>query len=279
MWQRLEPLHAVTYFAPESIDALKATGLKGFWMSYFAGRSAPMGAVSAAVVEATFYNFSPQMVRRAIPDAWTYAAPAEVLQGRLEGVDRSLRPLLETLRSPPDLAEAAGLVAAAVEGLDVAGRPLAAANLALESPPDPLLALWQGTTVLREHRGDGHLSALVEAELDACQAHVSFAATGATPRQVLQRSRGWTDEEWAAATESLRERGLMTTGDRLSADGLALRRTIEADTDRLAAKPWRTLGTERTERLATVLKPLLVAIGETGIIPVLNPMGLRDARD
>jgi len=279
MWRRLEPIHAVTYFSPESVKALKATGLRGFWMGYFAGRSAPMGAVSAGVVEATFYNFAPRMVRRAIPDAWSYAAPQQVLEARLHGVARTLGPLFAAVVEPGALAQAAGLLAAAIEGLDVAGRPLAAANLALDRPDDPLLSLWLGATVLREHRGDGHLSALVTAELSGCEAHVSFAATGSVPREVLQTSRGWTDDEWEEASASLRRRGLLDDGGSSSTKGRDLRLQIEATTDRLAAQPWRTLGEERTERLRHILGPLVGAVRESGIVPSINPMGLRAASD
>jgi len=52
MWQLLETIHAVVYFAPEVLDAYTAVGLKGFWMGYFAGRSAPLGAASPEVVTA-----------------------------------------------------------------------------------------------------------------------------------------------------------------------------------------------------------------------------------
>jgi hypothetical protein len=36
-WASFEPVHAVVYFAPEIPEADQALGLKGFWMSYFAG--------------------------------------------------------------------------------------------------------------------------------------------------------------------------------------------------------------------------------------------------
>ena len=68
-WHHLEAVNAVVYFSPECREGLKQVGLRGFWMGYFAGRAAPMGAVSAGVVEATFYNFAPAMVRRSVPDA------------------------------------------------------------------------------------------------------------------------------------------------------------------------------------------------------------------
>ena len=82
---RIEAVHAVTYFAPESRDQLAATGLRGFWMGYFAARAAPLGAVGPALVSATFFNFHPSMVERAIPDAWTFAEPSAVLLARRAG--------------------------------------------------------------------------------------------------------------------------------------------------------------------------------------------------
>ena len=75
MWKLFEPLHAVTYFAEECLEEYKAAGLKGFWMGYFAGRAAPMGAVAPAVVDATFFSFNPDRVKRALPDAWSFASP------------------------------------------------------------------------------------------------------------------------------------------------------------------------------------------------------------
>src|SRR5437773_9693676 len=93
-WQLVEPLHGLTYFAPETRAATDALGLRGGWMSYFACRAAPMGAVSAAVVTAVFYNFNPAMVERAIPDAWGYATPAQLLDARLGAVDATMTRLL-----------------------------------------------------------------------------------------------------------------------------------------------------------------------------------------
>jgi len=106
-------------------------------MGYFAGRAAPMGAVPSAVVEATFYNFAPCMVSRAIPDAWGFATPEHVLEARLTGVGRALEKMLGPSASAQTVRQAAELGRAAIEGLNVAGRPLAAANLALPIPDDP----------------------------------------------------------------------------------------------------------------------------------------------
>ncbi len=56
MWTLFEPIHAVTYFAAEARAAFEAAGVRGFWRGYFAGRSAPLGRVTAAPVTASFYD-------------------------------------------------------------------------------------------------------------------------------------------------------------------------------------------------------------------------------
>lgn len=80
LWHGIETVNAVAYFSPESREAPVRLGLKGFWMGYFACRAAPLGPVAAGVVEATFFNFHPDRVRRAIPDAWATASPADILE-------------------------------------------------------------------------------------------------------------------------------------------------------------------------------------------------------
>ena len=109
MWQALETLHMTVYFAPEPRDAYRRAGLRGGWMGYFASRAAAMGPVPAEVVMATFYNFHPRMVRRAIPDAWGFAPPAEVLAARFAGIDAALRRLLGGWAESEEATEAAGL--------------------------------------------------------------------------------------------------------------------------------------------------------------------------
>jgi hypothetical protein len=276
MWRVFDPLHAVTYFAPECDEEFRACGLKGFWMGYFAGRGAPMGAVEPAVVTATFYNFAPKMADRALPDAWGFAAPATVLEARLTGVDRALGRIFGTARTSTEVSAAADLARRAAEAVTVVGRPLAAANAALPWPSDPLLVLWQATTILREHRGDGHVAALVAAGLDGCQSHVSFVATGAITRAVLQPARGWNDDEWDEAERVMVERGWLDPSDpgKLTPAGATARQEIEDATDRMAIEPWDRIGPEATDELRALLKPMVARIAEMGLIPTLNPIGL-----
>lgn len=276
LWQALEPVHAVTYFAPESTAALKAAGLRGYWMCYFAARSAPMGAASAPVVEATFYNFAPWLVQRAIPDAWSFATPDEVLEARWRGVVDGLAPHAASLPAQ-SLAASRSLLERAVEGLCCDGRPLAAGNASLQLPDDLLAATWQLLTTLREFRGDGHVAALLCAQLSGIEAHVTLVGAGVITREVLLASRGFTEEEWDAAERTLLDRGLLREDGTLSDAGSALRRDIEAATDRAAASPWSRLGEEGCEALLSTLAPLTDSITRAGVIPAVNPIGLPKA--
>jgi hypothetical protein len=51
MWTMFEPVHDVTYFAPEALQAFTEAGLRGYWRGYFAGRAA-RNAVEAATDQA-----------------------------------------------------------------------------------------------------------------------------------------------------------------------------------------------------------------------------------
>jgi hypothetical protein len=271
MWKTLEPYHAITYFAPDTRCETDALGLRGGWMSYFACRAAPLGPVSASLVAAVFYNFHPAMVARALPDAWGYASPAQLLDARLRAVDSAVRRLLPdaSLRRTADVARRAA------ESAPVAGRPIAAANAALEWPDEPHLVLWQATTILRESRGDGHVAALVGAGLSPCQACVTISAAGGPSKEVFQVNRRWTDDDWADAEDDLRSRGLLDSAGALTAAGRELRAQVEATTDALADQGWRALGDELTEELHDLVHPLSATLMASGVIPPDNPMAMR----
>jgi helix-turn-helix protein len=273
LWALGEPYHALNYFTDESLAAGEAVGLTGFWNGYFAFRAAPLGAVGAAVVTATFYNFAPDFVARRVPAVWASTPPAVALDARLAGVDVAVRRLLgEEWPASAEAAQAAELVRIAAGAVDLPGRPLAAANAAVAEPEEPHLALWQGLTTLREHRGDGHNAALLQREVDGAAAHVLVAASGRSDRDWLMRARGWDEQAWGAAVERLADRGWLHDGE-LTAEGTAMVAVIEADTDRLALGPWRELGDARCDRLAELLAPIRRAIAAGGDWPVGNPIG------
>jgi hypothetical protein len=274
LWHHLEAVNAVTYFASECREAPARLGLKGFWMGYFACRAAPLGPVGPGVVEATFYNFHPARVRRAIPDAWTYATPAEVLDARAAAAAAALRRLLPGGEAERLAAAAAPLLAATVRGADAAGRALFAANRDVARPDDLVADLWQLATTLREHRGDGHVALLAGAGLDGCEVHVLVAACEGTDPELFLLSRGWSRDEWDAARARLAARGLVADGGSATASGRALRGEIERRTDELAVVPYARLGTGDVERLVSVLGPAAGHIAAAGEISYPNPMGL-----
>ena len=274
LWPVFETYHAVVYFAPEAAETYKALGFKGGWMGYFASRSAAMGAAPPGLVTAVFFNFHPSMVSRALPDAWAAASPAEVVEARLRVVDSALRRLIPEHIGSAEEAEVAALAREAAEASPEAGRPLYGALRSLPWPEEPHLVLWHASTLLREHRGDGHVAALTAAGLDGCEAHVTLVGEGTVPRDALQSNRKWSDEEWAAAEARLTARGWLDAEGRPTAEGRAGRRQVEDATDVLAGRPWRHLGPERVDRFEALMRPMAVAIAERGGVPVPNPVGV-----
>jgi len=274
LWQVLEPYHAVVYFSPEAKPAYAEAGLKGGWMGYFASRSAAFGPASADVVIATFYNFHPDMVRRAIPDAWTLSSPERVLAARTAVADATLRRLLGDGVVSDEIDEAAALAREAADSCDAAGRPLFAAHRSLGWPKDPHMELWHAATLLREHRGDGHVASLLAEGIDGCEAHVLAAAAGTVDAASQRSFRGWSEAEWDAAEERLHDRGYIDREGNLTDPGRALRELVEDRTDRLALAPFAAIGSAKAERLEELMMHASTTIASGGGVPFPNPMAL-----
>lgn len=262
----LEPIHIAVYFAPEGGEIYPEVGVPGGRRQYFASRSAALGRVPGEVVVATFFNFYPPLVRKYVPSVWESATPEQVLEARLRVADAVLRRILGVdILGSGEMAEAAALAreAATVLG-DGVGRPLYAAHAALPWPEPAHLQLWHAQTLLREHRGDGHIAALVLAGLDGIEAVVSYLPLGkGLPEPLLRATRGWPDEDWDRARERLRERGLLDAEGKYTAAGRAQRERIEEQTDRAAAAPWAHLGAERTSRLRDLVRPWSRAVSDS----------------
>lgn len=275
LWWRLEPIHNVTYFSPEPITALKEAGYKGFWMGYFAGRAAPLGPVSADIVTATFYNFSPTHVGRAIPDAWSFAPPDAALEARQRGSVAALTRAFEAAGVGDSDPDAAQLARRAAESAPLEGRALYAANRSLPWPDDPVAALWHAATLLREHRGDGHVAALTAAAIGGREANVLQVAAGLVTRDVIFLARQYDDAEWEASTAGLTDRGLLGEDGALSTEGEAIKADIEDRTDRAALAAYDVLDDAEIEQLLDALTPLARAVVATGDIPAVVPNGFR----
>lgn len=273
LFDRLEPVHAVTYFAPEARAALDDLGYRGFWSGYFAARSAPLGQVSPEVVTAVFYNFAAHRVAKALPAAWQIAPPATVLQARLRAAVAALR----RYGLAAGVESAADLLGTAARNAPVDGRPLFAANLALPWPEDPLARLWHASTLLREHRGDGHIAVLNVFGISGRESNVLHAAAGRVPAEMIMRSRDYDDDLWREQVDRLAGRGLLDTAGELTAAGRDLKAEIEDATDRLALSAFDILSEAELKTLFATLTPLTRLVVAAGDVPSATPMGLDRA--
>ncbi len=278
LFDRLEPVHAVTYFAPESRAALGELGYRGFWSGYFAARSAPLGPVPPEVVTALFYNFSPRQVHKALPAAWEIATPAAVLAARQDSAVATLRRYGmtddQTVRTAADLAEIAARSA------PMHGRALFAANAALPWPEEPVAKLWHATTLLREQRGDGHVAVLAAHGIGGRESNVLHAVAGRVPREMIAPSRDYDEDDWQEQLDGLAARGLVDAGGSLTAAGADLKAQIEDSTDRLALRAFDVLDDRQLGTLFAALTPLTRLVVAGGDVPAATPMGLnRDELD
>ena len=270
LWRRIEVIHAVTYFSPEPLNALRDAGYKGFWMGYFAGRAAPFGEASPELVMATFYNFAESRVRKAVPDAWSYAPPSAALDARLAGSVAAIRRAI----GDAGVADVAALARRAAESAPVDGRALFAVNAGLPWPDDPLAVLWHAVTLLREHRGDGHIAALVAAGIAGRESHVlHHPAPVGPPPGIMAVGRDFDDAEWTATVASVAERGLITEQGELTEAGFALKQDIEDRTDRIALSAYEVFSDDEARTLIDGLSPIARAVIATGDLPPVTPIG------
>ena len=269
-WQAIEIIHDVVYFAPDAKQRFEAIGLKGFWMGYFASRSAALGTPTPELVVALFHGFAPRMVHRALPDAWSMATRDDVLATRYELARDALAPGL----ADADVERLAKELTAIWTSLDFAGKGLAAAHASLPAPDDAIGRLWHAATILREYRGDCHVAILTSAGLDGAAANALAVADGrGAPNQ--REMRGWTEDEWADAYERLRRRAWTDEFAGITDSGRAARAQIEDATDRVCASSFDEEAQARTITLEDALVSAARAIEASGSMPFPNPIGVR----
>ena len=268
-WQGIEVIHDVVYFAPDIRERFDAIGLKGWWMAYFASRSAALGTPGPELVSALFHGFSPPMVARALPDAWARASREDVLDTRLELARDALGPAVDDT----DVEPLTGALEAIVDGLDFAGRPLAAAHASVPRPEDALGRLWWAASVLREYRGDSHVALLTTNDLDGTEANALAVADGRAPER-QREARGWSEDEWEAAFVRLTRRGWVD-GHTVTAAGHAFRIELEDDTDRVSSacfdEDMQSLAAAATDALVELAQ----AVRASGAVTFPNPTGTR----
>ena len=277
LWLLTEPLHAVCYFDDGCRALGKDLGLKGFWMGYFASRTAPLGAVEPAAATAVLGVFAPGMVARALPAAWSVVSPAHALDERGSRAAHALREIAPELeRTAVELLPPLQTI---VDEAPAVARPLFAANRALCDHADPVERLWQLATTVREFRGDAHLAVLADEGLDGCEALVLAAASVRVPCDTMRQDRGWSEEEWAAAADRLRARGLVDARGEATDHGRQERERIETATDRLAGRLLRPLPEAAAEEMLHTLEPLVRRLLAADVLPFPNPIGLPHLDD
>jgi hypothetical protein len=264
LYRLVEPIHLVTYFSDEPTDALMALGLRNYWDGYFAGRAAPLGRVPAEVVHAIFYNFADGEVARHIPRVWDTAAPAAALAAREQGSVAALRRILGDLADTPGLTRAADLATRAAASAPTEGRVLYAALRALPLPEEPVARLWHAATLLREHRGDGHIAALVAAGIGGTEAHVLHALSEDIPAGKFGRVHHLAPDRLDAVVHEMQDRGLIDASGWLSDVGRKTKERIESLTDDLAARAYSTLERSELDQLIEDLEPICATLDAVG---------------
>lgn len=278
MWKRFEPIHSIVYFTPQAATRYKEAGMKGGWMGYFASRSAPLGKPSAEVVQALFYNFAPQLVKRAIPDAWSLSTPENLIQLRTElavdVINASCRDLIED----PGFIKQIDHVLKVATSLPVEGRALYAANLKLDWSASTASKLFGAATLLREHRGDTHNAALVANQINGIEAHILQLASGAFDYDTVFPNRGWSEQEWESATQEMIRRELLarqsTSQSPILTDlGKETKNRIETATD-LGSNPWNFLLDSEVSEMSNLLELISNNVKRQINFPQKTPIGL-----
>src|SRR3954453_18506297 len=256
MFQLVEPSGVIPYSTDEPNEAMFALGFTNYWDTYFAGRAAPLGLAPAEVVDALFYNFAPGEVARHIPNVWRTTTPEAAIAARQTGCANALRRILGDRIDSPAFARATELLTKAATSAPVEGRPMYAALRAIPVPDDVVVRLFHAASLLREHRGDGHIAALMTEGIGGLEAHVLFALDMNMPAEKFGRIHHLPAAQLTAVIDGMRDRGLIGDDGWLNERGRAVKQRVEALTDDLAARPYEALEPDELDELMATLEPL-----------------------
>ena len=256
MFDLVEPIGVIPYAADEPNEAMFALGFTNYWDTYFAGRAAPLGLVPAEVVDALFYNFAPGEVARHVPKVWRTTTPEAAIAARQIGCANALRRILGDHIDTPAFGRATELLTKAATSAPVEGRPMYAALRALPLPDEVVVRLFHAASLLREHRGDGHIAALMVNGVGGLEAHVLLALDMNMPAEKFGRIHHLPAAQLGAVIDGLRHRGVIGQDGWLSEEGRAVKQRVESLTDDLAAKPYESLGPDELDELVAALEPL-----------------------
>lgn len=257
LFELVEPIGMIPYSADEPNEAMFALGFTDYWDTYFAGRAAPLGSSAPAeLVDALFYNFGPGEVARHIPSVWRTTTPEAAIAARQRGCVDALRRILGDLADAPSLVRVVELLTKAAIGAPLDGRPIYAALRALPLPADPLAGLFHAASLLREHRGDGHIAALMTERIGGLEAHVLLAIDLGVPARSFGRIHHLPTELLSDLVGQLEARGLIEDETSFTPLGRQVKDRIEVLTDDLAAAPYDALDAGEIDELIAGLEPI-----------------------
>jgi hypothetical protein len=256
MFELVEPIGVIPYSADEPTEAMFALGFTNYWDTYFAGRAAPLGLAPAELVDALFYNFAPGEVTRHIPKVWHTTTPEAAIAARQEGCANALRRILGDHVDSPAFARATELLVRAATCAPWGGRPMYAALRALPIPDDVAARLFHAASLLREYRGDGHITALIAEGISGLESHVLLALDTGVPARKFGRIHHLPPGQLAAVIDAMRDRNLIGHDGWLTESGRAVKQRVETLTDHLAANPYEILEPNEVDELIATLEPL-----------------------
>lgn len=235
----LEPFVGQVYFSPECHSKYEALGFdpspgdmngvaRPEMISYFTSRGSLMGEVPGELVAAAFAVFNPAIVVPSVTAGWKLTDATTICAARREGAVEQLQRIIGA--QPEGMTKVQRCLQRSIETLRPEGRPLFAGTLSQSMPDDPLAATWHMGDMLREFRGDAHTAAWISAGLDATEIGLLTELYWGLPLKSYSRTRGWSEDDYDAALERLRSRGLITE-DSFTELGRSVREEVERNTD------------------------------------------------
>lgn len=256
MFELVEPIGVIPYATDEPNEAMFALGFSNYWDTYFAGRAAPLGMTTAEVVDSLFYSFAPGEVARHIPKVWDTTTPEAAIAARQAGCAKALRRILGDRVDDPSFARMTDLLMKAASSAPWEGRPMYAAWRAVPVPVDVVERSFHAASLLREHRCDGHVVALMVEGIGRLEAHVLFSLAMDVPAENFGRLHHLRADQIAETVGAMRNRGLIGDDGWLTSHGRRVHRRVESMTDELASKPYEALSQREIEELVDTLEPL-----------------------
>ena len=186
--------------------------------------------------------------------------PEAAIAARQLGCVKALRLILGDLIDTPAFARAVELLTVAALSAPLEGRPMYAALRTLPMPEEPVARLFHAASLLREHRGDGHISALMAEGINGLEAHVLLALELGMPAEKFGRIHHLPAAQLSALLEGMKRRGLVADDGGFTEVGRQTKQRIEALTDDLAVAPYLVLDAAEVDELTAALEPLAAAL-------------------